>query len=157
VDVPEGWDLERWVEVTTALSQGASLAEVLERHGIDEDTWAVVDDAFDAMVSTALADESDEDELAPPLLERLAAAQAAARDKLTQGPGSPSGDQAPLSFEAFVALTRSIVASGDPVKVLGEARITPMLFAQANQHWARRMAQDPPLAERFAAEIGKPS
>lgn len=157
MDVPAGWDLERWVEVTTALSLGTPLAEVLERHGIDDETWARIDDAFDAMVSTAIADDGDDDQLAPPLLERLAAAQVAAREKLAERSASPSGDEAPLSFDAFVALTRSIVATGDPVKVLQEARITPMLFAQANQHWARQMAQDPPLAERFAAEIGKPS
>lgn len=155
MDVPAGWDLERWVEVTTALSQGTPLEEILAAQGIDSETWERVDNAFDDLVSTALAEERPDDELAPPLLERLAAAQAAAREKLAQA--RPGGDEGPLPFATFVALTRSIVASGDPVKVLTEAKVTPLVFAQANQHWARRMAADPALAERFAAEIAKSS
>ncbi|MBL8719271.1 MAG: hypothetical protein JNL79_25015 [Myxococcales bacterium] len=148
MQVPEGWDLERWVDVATMLAQAEDRSAVLSAHGLDEDGWAAIDAAFDAQISAAIHEDTGEDELAPPLLERLGKAQAAAQAR--------NATAAPLSFEAFVQVTRAIVASGDPVRIFEETRITPMTFAQANMHWAKVMSTNPALAERFAAEIAKP-
>lgn len=148
MQVPEGWDLERWVDVATMLAQAEDRSAVLSAHGLDEESWAAVDAAFDAQISAAIHEDTGEDELAPPLLERLGKAQAAAQAR--------NATAAPLSFEAFVQVTRAIVASGDPVRIFEETRITPMTFAQANMHWAKVMSTNPALAERFAAEIAKP-
>jgi len=148
VQVPDGWDLERWVDLSTALAQTDDRSALLSAHGLDEDGWAAIDAVFDAQISAAIHEDATEDDLAPPLLERLGKAQAAAQAR--------HATAAPLSFEAFVQVTRAIVASGDPVRIFGETKITPMTFAQANMHWAKVMSTNPALAERFAAEIAKP-
>ena len=148
MQVPDGWDLERWVDLSTALAHAEDRAALLSAHGLDEDSWAAIDAVFDAQISAAIHEDTAEDALAPPWLERLGKAQAAAQAR--------NAAAAPLSFEAFVQVTRAIVASGDPVRIFEETKVTPMIFAQANMHWAKVMSTNPALAERFAAEIAKP-
>ncbi|MEJ7731323.1 MAG: hypothetical protein WKG00_19175 [Polyangiaceae bacterium] len=138
-------DLRRYAEISVELVIGHRAA-VLARHGLDEDGWEIVEDAWQARLSSAL--ETWQDDGVPPLLAELEAAQAAARARI-------AGTEI-LALERFAAAVCEMGRGGDPVAALARAGVSAADFARASGVWTARMATDPVLAARFAQLVGAP-
>jgi hypothetical protein len=140
-------DLAIDVQAYAALS--ARLAEpdadrdaLLAEHGLDEDGWDELDDAWQARLSED-ADATGEQDAVPPLVKEHAEAFARAQaERVSAGE--------PLSFERFIQITHDIQRAGSDVKyVLQKNGTTLHEYLRAEQHWLRRMMDDAALQARF--------
>jgi hypothetical protein len=119
---------------------GRPRAAVLADHGLDEASWTALDDAWQARLSAAI-DQADDG--VPPLV-------AAYTEALTQA--LQRGEPGVLSLERYAETTRALERSGgDVAAALSKQGVTLAQFLKANAHWARRMVEDPAVAQRFAA------
>lgn len=136
-------DLQQYAAISAELVI-EERAAVLARHGLDEEAWERVEDAWQARLSEEL--EAWEEDGVPPLLAELEAAQAAARARVR-------GDEV-LPLERFAAAVREMGRGGDPVAALTRAGVSNADFTRASALWTGRMATDPALAARFAEIVG---
>ncbi len=111
--------------------------QVLAAHGLDEATWAEIDDRWQARLSAAMDEECDG---IPPLVAAHADAFAAAQ--------RATAVQA-LPLERFAEATREIQRRGDPTAALARLGIPLAAYLQANAYWTRRVVEDRALAEQF--------
>jgi hypothetical protein len=137
--------VEAYAAILAALADpNADRAAVLAAHGLDEGAWEAIDAQWQRRLSAA-ADGADDEQPAPPLLvafaEAFAGAQRAAVETL-------------LSFERYVELTRVMSRGGAIGDELTRLRVTLPEYLRAHEHWMRRMADDPALAERFTRAVG---
>src|SRR5262249_55900028 len=112
--------------------------------GLDETSWGAIDREFQDRMSRALDEDSDG---VPAIIARYAEAFERARRALRQ-------DREILSIERFGDATREIRRLGDPMAALGALGISLADFLRANEHWTRRMLEDPALLQRFLARLG---
>lgn len=139
-------DVAAYGAIAGALAAGRRpRAEVLAEHGLDEEMWQGIDDAWQAMLSVAItACEVG----VPPLLTAYAEAFALAQRAEAQ--------PALLSLERYVEATRALERSnGEIAAAMKNVGVTLDEFLRANEHWARRMIADPELARRFAELLAK--
>ncbi|UQA55437.1 hypothetical protein [Polyangium aurulentum] len=130
-------DLEAYATVMAELAAaGDARTEVLARHGLDEDRWDAIDSHWQERLSEALAEEA---EGIPALLAAYTAAYAAAQRALTP----------PMPLEQFARVTRLLQATGDLQAALAKVGVTLSDFVRSNEHWSRRMAEDPAEERRF--------
>ena len=135
-------DLSSDIEVYAALSAAladpaADRAALLAAHGLDEDTWDALDDAWQARLSAA---EEGEGEGVPPLV--AAHAEAFARAQRARA-------GAPLSFERFVEIARAMQRGSELATLLGRLGVSLDDFLTAQRTWTEAMIGDEGLAERF--------
>jgi hypothetical protein len=135
-------DLSRDVEAYAALAAaltapGAARAALLAAHGLDEDGWEALDDAWQARFSEA----EDDDALGVPAL-LGAYAEAFSRAQLGLSPGL-------LSFERFLEAAREMRRGNDMATVLKRLDLTLESYLQAQAHWTARMLHDEELAAKF--------
>ena len=137
-------DVTAYAAIAAALSDpGCVRDRVLAGHGLDEERWAEVEEAWQERLSRAMDEEAEGG--VPPLV--AAYADAFARAKRQTG-------GALLSLERFAEATREIQKHGDPAAALGRLGIPLASFLEANEHWTRRMIADPALAQRFRRALG---
>lgn len=142
---PESFDVAEYAELAAALAEPtADRAGVLAARGLDEQGWAALDDHFQDRISRAM---SEDEAGVPPLVAAYADAFARARAALQQ-------DRAVISIERFADATREIRRRGDPLPALAHVGVTLDEFLRANEHWTRRMLEDPALLSRFRARLG---
>jgi hypothetical protein len=142
---PQAFDVETYATLTVALADGGrSREEVLGEQGLDEESWAALDQFWQDQLSAALDEDVDG---VPPLV----AAYAAAFDRARAA--SRAGAKI-LSIERFADATREIQRRGDPVAALAHVGVTLADFLRANEHWTRRMVEDPDLLQRFRSRLG---
>ncbi len=120
---------------------GEARAQVLAKHGLDEDQWEAIDGVFQAQLSEALAQEGDG---LHPLVAAHAAAYEAARRALA----------APISLERFAEVTRLFSATGDIRAALARVGVTMSEYVAASSHWSRRMAEDPATEGQLQRALG---
>src|SRR5439155_19594032 len=116
-------------------------AEVLARHGLDEDRWTAIDDHWQDRLSEAMDEEGDG---VAQLISDYAAAYEAAQRGLAPR----------ITIEQFARVTRLFSASGDVRAALVKVGVTLADYVRASEHWSRRMAEDPELEERFHRALG---
>ncbi|MGH7296084.1 MAG: hypothetical protein ACRELB_14170 [Polyangiaceae bacterium] len=132
-------NLDAYARITIALGRaGPARRGVLAAHGLDEDRWQQIDDAWQARLSDAMDQGTDEVPVAP-FLEQFARAMDRAH----------SDDSQVMSLERFVQATRIVRLGGDVAKGLESVGLTVDAYLQANRHWMQRMAQDDDLAASF--------
>lgn len=130
-------DLETYAAVMAELvAAGDGRAAVLARRGLDEERWEAVDAAWQARIEEAMAEEG---EGVPALLAAYAAAYGAAQRVLAP----------PISLEQFARITRFLQATGDIQAALAKVGATLADYVRSNEHWSRRMAEDPAEERRF--------
>jgi hypothetical protein len=130
-------DLEAYATVMAELAAaGEARAEVLARRGLDEVRWDAIDTRWQERLSEALAEDSDG---VPALLAAYTAAYEAAQRALAP----------PISLEQFARVTRLLQATGDLHAALAKVGVTLSDFVRSNEHWSRRMAEDPAEERRF--------
>ncbi len=138
-------DVETYAALTATLAEGERpRADVLREHGLDEASWGALDRDYQDRMSRALDEEGDG---VPELIARYAEAFERARRALRQ-------DKEILSIERFGDATREIKRLGDPMAALGALGISLADFLRANEHWTRKMLEDPSLLARFRARLG---
>lgn len=115
---------------------GDPRAPVLARHGLDEASWAAIDDRWQAELSAAL---DPDDDGVPEILSAYAAAYEAAQRALAP----------PISIEQLAQVTRLLHASGDVRAALAKVGVTLADYVRGTEHWSRQLAQDPELERRF--------
>jgi hypothetical protein len=129
--------IEAYAQVMAELaSAGEARAPVLARHGLDESSWAAVDDHWQAELSAAL---DPEDDGVPEILSAYAAAYEAAQRALAP----------PISIEQLAQVTRLIGASGDVRAALAKVGVTLADYVRGTEHWSRQLVADPELERRF--------
>jgi hypothetical protein len=142
---PESFDVAEYAALAAALAEPTADRErVLASHGLDEQGWAALDEHFQDRLGRAMSDDADG---LPPLVAAYADAFARARAALAQ-------DRGVISIERFADATREIRRRGDPLPALAHAGVTLDEFLRANEHWTRRMLEDPALLARFRARLG---
>ena len=128
---PGSFAIEEYAEISAALAEpDVDREAVLAARGLDEAAFAEIDRACQDALSRAM--EADDDGV-PPLL---------------------AADAGVISIERFGDATREISRRGDPVPTLGRLGISLADFLRANEHWTRRMLEDPALLARFRARLG---
>ena len=141
-----GLTVEAYATLLASLADPeADRAAVLAAYGLDEASWEPTDAAWQARLSAAAEAIDGEEPTAPPLLVAFAEAFAAAQRAQAQEL---------LSFERYVELTRVVTRGGPIGEELKRRRVTLPEYLRAHEHWMRRMAEDPALAERFAGHFG---
>jgi hypothetical protein len=141
---PESFDVAEYAALAAALAEPtADRAAVLGSHGLDEEGWAALDEHFQDRLGRAM---NDADGL-PPLVAAYAEAFARARAAIAE-------DRGVISIERFADATREIRRRGEPLPALAHVGVTLDEFLRANEHWTRRMLEDPALLARFRARLG---
>ncbi len=137
-------NLDAYARLTVALGRaGAARHSVLAAHGLDEARWEAIDDAWQARLSEAM-DQITEDQPVPPFLEQFSRAMDRAQ----------SDDTQVLSFERYVEGTLALRAGGDVSRALERLGLTMDEYLHAHRYWMRRMASDDELAARFQRALG---
>ena len=137
-------NLDAYARLTVALSRAGEARDgVLTAHGLDEDRWQAIDDVWQARISRAMDEGTDEQPVAP-FLEQFAKAMDRAQ----------SDDTQVITFERFVEATRAMSLGGDVAKSLGALGVTVDQYVQANRYWVKRMATDDELASAFQRALG---
>ncbi|MDC3956959.1 hypothetical protein KEG38_24070 [Polyangium jinanense] len=130
-------DLETYAAVMAELAAaGEARAEVLARRGLDEESWEGIDAHWQERLTEALAEEG---EGVPALLAAYTAAYQAAQSALAP----------PISLERFARITRLLQATGDLQAALAKVGATLADYVRSNEHWSRRMTEDPAEERRF--------
>ena len=141
---PQAFDVETYASVTAALADGRRPREaILRDQGLDEESWAALDQFWQDRLSTSLEEEVDG---VPPLM--AAYALAFERAQATLHEAEPI-----LPIERFAEATREIQRRGDPVAALKHVGVTLAQFLRANEHWTRRMIEDPDLLRRYRSRL----
>jgi hypothetical protein len=132
--------IEAYAQVMAELAaegkDAASREAVLARHGLDEDSWAAVDDRWQDELSAAL---DPEDDGVPAILSDYAAAYDAAQRGLAP----------PITVEQLAQVTRLLQASGDVRAALARVGVSLADYVRGTEHWSRLFAGDPDLERRF--------
>jgi hypothetical protein len=129
--------IEVYAQVMAELAAaGVARAPVLASHGLDESSWAAIDDHWQAALSAAL--DADDDGI-PEILSVYAAAYEAAQRAL--GP--------PISIEQFAQVTRLLHAGADVRAALAKVGVTLADYVRGSEHWSRQLAGDPEIERRF--------
>jgi hypothetical protein len=137
-DPKQRLSLEAYAELRARLARDETGRDaLLAEHGLDEDAWDALDDAWQAELSRSLEAESDD---LP--AEVIAYADAFARAQ-RDAPGRL------LSIELFAACTRALRGARDPKRALEKQGVTLGEYLKANQHWSPQLAKDAALAARF--------
>lgn len=119
---------------------GEARADVLARHGLDEERWDAIDAAWQARLSDAMADEGDG---APAILSDFAAAYEAAQRALAP----------PITLEQFARVTRLLDLVGDLSAALATVGVSFTDYLRGSEHWTRRLAEEPEIERRFDAAL----
>jgi hypothetical protein len=137
-------NLDAYARLTVALARaGAKRAEVLAAHGLDEGRWAAIDGLWQARLSDAMEQGTDEVPI-PPFLEQYSRAMDhAQRD-----------DSQVISLERFVEATRAFRDGADVKAALERLGLTYDDYLRANHHWMQRMGEDEEIAEAFRRALG---
>ena len=117
-------------------SHDASRAEVLERHGLDEASWEVLDTHWQDRLSEAV---DVEDDGVPEILSRYAAAYEAAQRSFGEL----------ISIAQFARVTRILGATGDLRAALARTGVKLADFLRGSEHWSRRIAEEPDVEREF--------
>jgi hypothetical protein len=129
--------IETYAQVMAELaSAGEARAPVLAARGLDESSWAAIDDHWQGALSAALDPEDDE---IPAILSDYAAAYEAAQRALAP----------PISIEQFAQVTRLLQAGGDVRAALAKVGVTLADYVRGTEHWSRQLATDEELERRF--------
>jgi hypothetical protein len=136
---PRG-DIEAYAALAAALTApDADRAAVLAAHGLDEEAWNALDDAWQARLSAA-SDEEVEGFGVPGLI--AAYAEAFSRAQRARAPGV-------LPFERFLEAAREMKQGRDMATALKRLGLTLEAYLGAQAHWTARMLEDEELAARF--------
>ena len=134
-------DIETYAVLSARLSEeGVDRDALLAEHGLDEASWSLVEDHWQAVLSAAMDVDIEEVGGVPDVLSRYSAAYARAQEERSSSV---------LSIDHFAEATRRISRSHDVPKTLAEMGLTLPQFLKANLHWTKRMLEEPTLAERF--------
>lgn len=137
-------NLDTYARITVALGRaGQGRDAVLAAHGLDEARWQAIDDVWQARLSEAMDQTSDEVPV-PPFLEQFSRAMDRAQ----------SDDSLVMTLERFVEATRVVKRGGDVGKALEHLGLTVDAYLQANRHFMQRMAKDDELAAAFRKALG---
>ncbi|WP_437681539.1 hypothetical protein [Sorangium sp. So ce131] len=133
-------DVEAFATLAAQLADpSADRAALLAAHGLDEDGWEALDDAWQARLSEA--DEGDDEEAGvPPLV--VAFAEAFARAQRARA-------RSELSFERFLEAARAMRRGTDMATVLSRLDMTLEDYLSAQQRWTAAMLEDEELLSRF--------
>ncbi len=132
-------NLDAYARLIVALTRpGAEREKVLGSHGLDEAHWQAIDDHWQARLSRAMDEGTDEVPVAPFLDEFSRAMERAQVD-----------DSQVMSLERFIEATRGVRQGGDVARALAILGLTQDEYLRANRHWMRRMAEDDELAATF--------
>jgi hypothetical protein len=138
-------DVAAYAALAAALSDPtADRAALLAAHGLDEDTWDALDEAWQEQLSEADAGD-DENEGVPALVAAYAEAFARAHT---------AGAQGDLPFERFLEAARAMRRGVDMATVLKRLDLTLEGFLTAERRWTRAMLEDEGLAARFRRAMG---
>ena len=137
-------NLDAYARLTVALGRaGDRRAAVLAAHGLDEARWEAIDGLWQARLSDAM-DEGTDEEPIPPFLQEYSRAMDRAQ----------SDDSQVISLERFAQATRVVREGGEVALALERLGLTPDEYLHANHYWMQRMAQDDELAETFRRAVG---
>ena len=133
-------DLEAYVTAAAELSDPrVDRAAALAARGLDEDAWDEIDDAWQARLSEAEAEDATSDGV-PPLVAAHAEAFARAQRARVRDV---------LPFERFVTAARALRRGGDLASTLRRLDLTLDAYLAAQAHWTARMLEDDALFARF--------
>lgn len=133
-------DVEAFAMLAAQLSDpSADRAAILAEHGLDEERWEALDDAWQARFSEAEDDDSEEVGV-PPLVASYAEAFARAQRARARSA---------LSFERFLEAARAMKRGTDMATVLSRLDLTLEDYLSAQQRWTAAMLEDEELMARF--------
>lgn len=134
----ERFDLDSYARLRARLAlDGAERDKLLAEHGLDEDSWDRIDEAWQEQLAQDLEVEGDDvPESIARYSERFAEVQ-------REAPGRV------LPLELFAECTRAVQTSHDPTRSLKKLGVTLAEFLKANQHWSPRITSDAVVARRF--------
>src|SRR5438067_7421456 len=115
--------------------EGVDRDALLAEHGLDELRWSMIEDHWQAVLSTAM-DLDVETHGIPEIISRYSAASARAQEERASSV---------LSIDHFAEATRRISRSHDVQKTLTDMGLTLSQFLKANLHWTKRMLESPEL------------
>jgi hypothetical protein len=137
-------NLDAYARLTVALTRaGAKRDTVLAAQGLDELRWQNIDGLWQARLSDAMDESTDEAPIAPFLEQYSHAMQRAQSD-----------DSQVMTLERFAEATRAIRRGDAVAQTLERLGLTPDQYLHANHYWMQRMAQDENLAEAFRHAVG---
>jgi hypothetical protein len=132
-------DIEAFADLAATLADPAvDRAAILEAHGLDEDRWEALDNAWQARIS---AEEQTCGDNIPPLLTAYSNAFVRAQRARQK--------TALLPFEKFIELVRALRYGGDAAATLQRFGTTFPAFLASQQHWMDLMMKDEELSDRW--------
>ncbi len=137
-------DLDAYATLAARLADpAADRGALLGEHGLDEDAWEAIDDAWQAQI---FAVEDDD----PGVPARIAAySDAFARAQ--QG-----GARRAISFDRFLDAVRALRRGSDMTTVLARLDLTLDELLAAQRRWTAIMLADEALAARFERAMQEP-
>lgn len=131
-------DLEAYATLSAELlDPDVDRTAALAAHGLDEDGWEAIDEAWEKRLSEAGDDETDG---VPPLI--AAHAEAFARAQRARS-------KAVIPFARFLEAARELARGKDLSTALKRLDLTLETYLAAQAHWTARMLEDDALAKEF--------
>ena len=135
---PPADDLETYVALAVALADPREdRARVLSAHGLDEERWEAIDEAWQARLGEAEADDPD---AIPPFV--AAFSEAFSRASIARA-------QKEISFERVLDAVREMRRGVDMATALDRLELGLDDFLRAQARWTAAMLEDDELAEHF--------
>lgn len=133
-------DVVAYARLSVALAQpDADREAILADHGLDEDGWQRIDDAWTERLAQADEAHGDRDGVPPLVLAHANAFAAAQRERAG----------ALLTFDRYVEITRALQRGRDIAAVLERFSIDLATYLNTHQHFTLALATDPELAAAF--------
>jgi hypothetical protein len=135
-------DVRAYAAFTARLAEpDADREALLAERGLTEDEWDELDDAWQARLSEAV-DAMGDSESVPPLVKEHS-------DAFAEAQAARVSAGAPLDLERFIAITLEIQRAHEVQYALKRNGTTLHDYLRAEQHWLKRMMDDPALQARF--------
>ena len=133
-------DVVAYAKLAAALSRpDADREALLAEHGLDEESWQLVEDVWSERFTRAEEAHDDQDGVPPLVLAHANAFAAAQREQAG----------ALLAFDRYVEVTRALQRGHDIATVLERFAIDLATYLASHQHWTVKLATDPALAQAF--------
>jgi hypothetical protein len=135
-------DIAAYAALAAELATAVDRAELLGRHGLDEDSWAALEDRW--LTELSRAEDEHQGDGPPPLVLQFAEAFSRAQQRGAEV----------LPLERYAEITRDVCSGRDIADVLKRQRVELADYLRAHRHWTERMASDEQALAAFRRMIG---
>ncbi len=142
-------DVSAYAQLCVLLSRAThseERASVLAAHGLNEDQWERLDEAWQTRLSDCDIGDDREGQAIPPLLANFAQAFTAAQQTTLP-------TETVLSLDVYLDIAKGLKQGKSTTSILSQYQTTLEEFLNAHRHWTQQAIHNPEIAHRMSREF----